>query len=86
MGKIRKEGNQTSIKSGSQIFKDKTLFRLPTCLNHFESSRNDMEGLIKGLADVAFGGDERRDGDDQRDERPRSTWANVCPIPFIFFL
>ncbi|WZZ75470.1 hypothetical protein YC2023_086840 [Brassica napus] len=37
-----------------------------------------MEGLIKGLADVAFGGgDERRGGDDDRDERPRSTWANV---------
>lgn len=40
-----------------------------------------MEGLIKGLADVAFGGgDERRGGDDDRDERPRSTWANVCPL------
>lgn len=43
-----------------------------------------MEGLIKGLADVAFGGgDERRGGDDERDERPRSTWANVCPISFM---
>ncbi|ESQ55724.1 hypothetical protein EUTSA_v10025290mg [Eutrema salsugineum] len=32
-----------------------------------------MEGLIKGLADVAFGDDDRN----SRDERSRSTWANV---------
>ncbi|XP_038726283.1 poly(U)-specific endoribonuclease-B-like isoform X2 [Tripterygium wilfordii] len=34
-----------------------------------------MEGLIKGLLDVALGGDNR--DNDSRDERSRSTWAEV---------
>lgn len=46
-----------------------------------------MDGLIRGLVDVALGGNERRGGGDDgrddednsssRDERSRSTWANV---------
>jgi poly(U)-specific endoribonuclease len=43
-----------------------------------------MDGLIRGLVDVAIGGNQRRGGDDggddegnSRDERSRSTWANV---------
>uniref|UniRef100_A0A1J3HAT7 Poly(U)-specific endoribonuclease-B n=1 Tax=Noccaea caerulescens TaxID=107243 RepID=A0A1J3HAT7_NOCCA len=35
-----------------------------------------MEGLIKGLADVAFGGGDE-DNSSSRDERSRSTWATV---------
>ncbi|GLT49090.1 hypothetical protein SLA2020_226710 [Shorea laevis] len=39
-----------------------------------------MDGLIKGLVDIALGvGGDRRDGDDEsRDERSRSTWAEVA--------
>lgn len=40
-----------------------------------------MDGLIRGLVDVAIGGNQRRGGDDDegisRDERSRSTWADV---------
>ncbi|CAE6191772.1 unnamed protein product [Arabidopsis arenosa] len=43
-----------------------------------------MDGLIRGLVDVAIGGNQRRGGDDggddegnSRDERSRSTWADV---------
>jgi len=54
--------------------------------------------LIRGLVDVAIGGNQRRGGDDggddegnSRDERSRSTWANVrtSSIPLLryqFFL
>ncbi|MCI79187.1 poly(U)-specific endoribonuclease-B, partial [Trifolium medium] len=36
-----------------------------------------MEGLIKGLLDVALGNDHNNDDDDRqsRDERSRSSWA-----------
>ncbi|GLU05486.1 hypothetical protein SLE2022_225860 [Rubroshorea leprosula] len=39
-----------------------------------------MDGLIKGLVDIALGvGGDRRDGDDEsRDERSRATWAEVA--------
>lgn len=44
-----------------------------------------MEGLIKGLVDVVFGGgDECCGGDDERDERFRFVWVNVCFILFMF--
>lgn len=47
-----------------------------------------MEGLIKGILDVALGGDERRGGgggnDDEGNSRSRSTWAGVC-ISICFF-
>lgn len=40
-----------------------------------------MEGLIKGLVDVALGGardrDDREEEQQSRDERSRSSWAEV---------
>lgn len=40
-----------------------------------------MEGLIKGLVDVALGGgrdrDDREEEQRSRDERSRSSWAEV---------
>lgn len=37
-----------------------------------------MEGLIKGLVNVAMGGeDDNRDNSESRDERSRSSWAEV---------
>lgn len=39
-----------------------------------------MEGLVKGLLNVALGNDENDDRNNQsrdRDERSRSTWAQV---------
>lgn len=49
-----------------------------------------MEGLIKGLVNVALGqGDDNRDNDrdhsnsESRDERSRSSWAEVSFHQFI---
>lgn len=44
--------------------------------------QKEMDGLIKGLVDVALGGggdrDGREDESQSRDERARSSWAEVC--------
>lgn len=51
-----------------------------------------MEGLIKGLIDVALGAvgnddDDRHSGSQNPDERSRSTWAQVSTIiPLLAFL
>lgn len=36
-----------------------------------------MEGLVKGLLNVALGNDENERDNQDRDERSRSSWAQV---------
>lgn len=42
-----------------------------------------MDGLIKGLMDVALDHLGQKD-DESRDERSRSSWAEVITTPYVF--
>lgn len=47
---------------------------------HRQNLTSEMEGLIRGLADAVLNpnhGRDRDNDDDNRDERSRSTWAEV---------
>lgn len=43
-----------------------------------------MEGLVKGLLNVALGNDENERDNQDRDERSRSSWAQVSTQDWHF--